>query len=178
VPEYPRLIADVMVGSLAKWLRMLGFDTLYFRHIDDNELIRVALQERRIVLTRDRDLAKGRGAGRSILIESENLPEQLRQVLRVLIAPESLLDVAMPDGGLPLTLVPSRPRCPRCNGALAEKPREAISGDVPEHVVRSHQTFFQCGPCGKVYWEGSHKRLIDKTIMSLLKELGITPDIA
>src|SRR5208283_689191 len=93
----PRFVADVMLGSLARWLRILGFDTIYFRVIDDNELIKIALQQERILLTRDTGIArrnlkkKNRGTGESenrrkigpdvVLIHSNNTLEQLREAL-------------------------------------------------------------------------------------------------
>ena len=84
----PKFIVDLNVGRLAKWLRVTGFDTLFLKGIDDNRLIRVALEEGRVVLTRDRQIAKRRlvtsGRLKVILIEDDDVREQLRQVVSTL----------------------------------------------------------------------------------------------
>ncbi|MCX7991413.1 MAG: Mut7-C RNAse domain-containing protein, partial [Proteobacteria bacterium] len=76
-----KFIADVMLGKLAKWLRILGIDTLYSSSFDDKEIIFLAVNESRIVLTRDNRLQKDLGNKKSVLIKSDNLFEQLSQVI-------------------------------------------------------------------------------------------------
>src|SRR5215831_881111 len=76
-----KFIADVMVGKLARWLRILGFDVAYSNKFDDDELLRIAEEENRIILTRDRGLASRRMTARCLLIESDNYKEQVRQVI-------------------------------------------------------------------------------------------------
>ena len=82
--DQPRFIADVMLGSLAKWLRILGFDTLYFKDIDDRELIKRAKQEQRVLLTRDTRLVKSKKVAEHILIKANDAPGQLKEVLKFL----------------------------------------------------------------------------------------------
>ena len=110
----PRFIADVMLGSLARWLRILGFDTIYFRAIDDNELIKIARQQERTLLTRDTGIARrpsiklkggtGESANRSkvgpdvILIHSNSTLEQLKEVLYRLFPDSPILRFPLSDG--------------------------------------------------------------------------------
>ena len=82
-PRPKKFLADVMLGRLAKWLRILGYDTLYFRDMDDQELIRRAVRDSRILLTRDRELSK-RDGFRVLLIADEDLESQLAQILKTM----------------------------------------------------------------------------------------------
>ena len=134
-----RLLADCMLGRLAKWLRLLGYDTAYDNDATDHDLARRARAEGRVLLTRDRELAARRGL-ETLLIQSERLPEQVEEVQQAL--------------GPPLDL--SLSRCSVCNGIL-----EAVSGNdvvdrVPPYVLRTHSDFRRCTDCGRVYWSGSH----------------------
>ncbi|GAB4390604.1 MAG: Mut7-C RNAse domain-containing protein [Thermodesulfovibrionales bacterium] len=133
-----KLIADAMLGRLARWLRLLGFDTLYHRDMGDNELLRLARREGRTILTRDTHLLE-RCAAACVFVRSEDLDEQLAQVVSE------------------LGLRPSRPgRCANCNGSLRDVAEKAeVSGLVPDHVYLTHGRFTRCEGCGNVYWEGS-----------------------
>lgn len=159
MPSQPRFISDVMLGGLSKWLRILGFDTLYFREIDDNELIKIAKQEQRILLTRDSAIAVSRKINSCILLKSNDTAGQLKELLTAL--KNSIGTVT--EGMLP--------RCTECNGSLLSSNKEAVSNDIPEYVFLNFNSFFKCMDCGKVYWEGSHKRMIDAKIDSILKEI-------
>ncbi len=156
--ESPLFIADAMLGNLAKWLRILGFDTLYFKAIDDNELIKIAKQEQRILLTRDTRLVKSKKIGSYILIKSNDISGQLREVL-----------LWLKDRGL---TVKGNPRCAKCNGELLTADKESVANDVPEHVFLNFDSFFRCINCDKVYWDGSHRKLIDEKIQNVLGEIN------
>lgn len=146
----PIFIVDSMLGSLAKWLRILGFDTLYFRSIDDNELIRISKQQQRILITKDSRLVKSKKIGKYIFIHSEELVDQLKEVLSFLSSePVSFKFFS---------------RCIKCNGRLIGAEKSSVFNIVPEHIYRSHETFFKCSDCGSVYWEGSHIDMIEKKI--------------
>jgi uncharacterized protein with PIN domain len=155
--DKPRFVADVMLGSLAKWLRIMGFNTLYFRVIDDNELVKIAKQEDRILLTRDLGISSSKKAGQCILIRSQDTMEQLREVLKSL-------------GSQPYKVI-SPQRCASCNGELLPAERSAIFGEVPEYVFWNSGDFLKCGDCGKVYWDGSHKIVIDAVIAAINKDM-------
>jgi uncharacterized protein with PIN domain len=132
-------VADSMLGTLAKWLRILGYDTLFDVSLDDYQLMRLARAGGRVLLTRDRELARRRGV-RTLLIESEHLEEQIRQVLT----------------DLDLKTDQSFSRCPVCNEPLQPLGREAARTRVPAYVARKHETFKTCPACRRVYWRGTH----------------------
>ncbi len=143
-------VADVMLGRLARWLRILGFDVLYFRRAPDDFLIYVVLESGRVLMTRDRRLAEEPIlANKAFLVEDTRLPWQLREFLG-----------RYPGGG--------RPRCADCNGLLVEVSREEVVDLVPQYVYFNSPRFWRCPSCGKVLWEGTHKR-------NMLRFLGFDP---
>lgn len=135
-----KFIVDVMLGKLAKWLRILGYDTLYKRDWEDDELIELARAEGRILLTADRELWRRRQVNRKIFISSDRWQEQLRELARVLP-----LDI----GGL-------FTRCIECNLPLEQVSREEVRGLVPPYVHATQEDFGRCPNCGRIYWRGSH----------------------
>jgi uncharacterized protein with PIN domain len=149
----PRLLADCMLGRLAKWLRLIGYDTAYENVATDPHLARRARAENRVLLTRDRELAERRGL-RTLLIRSEILQEQVRQVLE----------------SLPLSEAGAQPRCAVCNHALERARPSEIQDAVPPYVLRTHHDFQRCSGCGRVYWPGTHFDAIRRQIAA------ITPD--
>jgi uncharacterized protein with PIN domain len=135
----PLFLADEMLGSLARWLRIMGYDTGYARDMTDREVLVLAHAEERTILTRDRQLAARAGAD-GLYIISEVLEEQLSQV-----AAAFRLDF---HGGMT--------RCTLCNGVLTAQTQEQVRGRVPPRVLASHEKFYVCVRCGQVYWKGSH----------------------
>jgi hypothetical protein len=134
-----------MLGRLAHWLRLLGYDAAY-SEADDHELARQARAEDRILLTRDTQLAARRGI-QSLLIMSGVPDDQLRQVMRAF--------------GLTQTKVFSR--CPACNTPLRRIPKPAVRERVPPYIFQHHSAFQECPGCGKVFWRGSHwQRIRDR----------------
>ena len=148
-----KLLADCMLGRLAKWLRLLGYDTAYENDASDHELARCARAEGRVLLTRDRELAGRRGLD-TLLITSEELEEQVRQVQKALGPP--------PDSSLS--------RCSVCNGRLKEVAAADVVDRVPPYVHRTHSEFFRCTECDRVYWRGSHVREMEAELE------GFSPD--
>lgn len=134
-----KFIVDGMLGRLAKWLRILGYDTAYSPYLDDDQLVRLARAEGRLLLTRDRGLARRRGL-QCLLIESDHLEEQLGQVL----AEPALA------GEHPFS------RCPVCNTPLQKVDKTELEGRVPPHIFRTHKDFSLCPNCDKIYWPGTH----------------------
>ncbi len=135
-----RLLCDHMLGTLAKWLRFMGYDTAYPGPLDDTALIAAAHEEGRVLLTRDKELA-ARCPG-AIRIHSDVLEEQVREVA----------------GALDLRVVDPLSRCSVCNTPLVAVPLDAVRDLVPEGVRSRHQEFWQCPICRRVYWQGSHWR--------------------
>jgi uncharacterized protein with PIN domain len=147
-----------MLGTLAKWLRILGYDALFDPVLDDHRLVRIARAENRVLLTRDRDLARRRGV-RALLIVSEHLDDQIRQVHR--------------DMGLAIDQSWARgsSRCPVCNEILEQLDRQSAEARVPPYVAQTHQEFKHCPACRRIYWRGSHWRRMDEFVDQLQSSL-------
>ncbi|HEY3570803.1 MAG TPA: Mut7-C RNAse domain-containing protein [Thermoanaerobaculia bacterium] len=155
LPPQPRLFADAMLGALARWLRALDVDVTYDPALDDPELVERAVAEGRTILTRDRRLTQRRLARNHLLIRSDDVAEQLRQVLTELeLRPD-------PDRLLG--------RCLRCNAPLEPLDAEAARARVPPWVARTQETFRACPECGRVYWRGTHVQ----RMLSRLREMGV-----
>jgi hypothetical protein len=150
----PRFLADAMLGRLARWLRILGFDAAFEAHVRDEDLVRRALVEGRHVLTRDRTLPLEWRVGGIHLVASEELREQLRDVVRVFGLREAIR---------PFT------RCGVCNVLLEPAARAAVRGRVPARVLAAEEHFRACPGCGRVYWRGSHTERIRRVVEELLE---------
>ena len=133
-----KLLCDHMLGSLARWLRFMGYDTAYPEPGPDRALIDRARAEDRILLTRDKELASR--LRDAVEVRSDDLEEQIREVAAV----------------LRLQLVDPLSRCSLCNEILAPLPPEEVGGLVPEGVRSRHREFWRCPSCRRVYWQGSH----------------------
>jgi uncharacterized protein len=138
-----RFIADAMLGRLARWLRILGYDTAYEKVIEDEALIERALREDRWLLTRDRRLALRKLLrGCHTLIDSDQVEGQLHQIHR--------------DLQLDLDMNHRRDyRCADCNVLLISMPRNEAAPLVPPYVAQRYQEFLQCSRCRQVFWRGS-----------------------
>ena len=137
----PRFFADAMLGRLARWLRVLGYDTAYHAHIADADLVRQAQQEERCILTRDRALPREWQLDRYLLVEAQTPLSQLREVVQRFSLPwqDHLFS-----------------RCMVCNAPLQSVSPQEIAGAVPPYVLQHQQHFVRCPTCARVYWEGSH----------------------
>jgi uncharacterized protein with PIN domain len=145
--DRPQFAADEMLGSLARWLRLMGYDTLYAKDVEDTALLEIARSEGRVLLTRDKELSERTGDG-GLYVESDDLDMQLRQV--------SLMYCLESD--------PDRARCTLCNGELRAITKEEAQGRVPEGALENNAIFYTCSGCGKYYWRGSHWKNITKRL--------------
>jgi uncharacterized protein with PIN domain/sulfur carrier protein ThiS len=136
-----RFVADAHLGRLARYLRMFGFDTLYDNALPDRELVMVSCTERRVLLTRDRELLMHRALTHGVFVRGDRPREQLGYVL-------SRLDLR--DSCIPFA------RCMSCNGPLEPIDRDLVLGRVPLRVTDSHRQFRWCPECGRIYWRGTH----------------------
>ncbi len=132
-----------MLGTLAKWLRILGFDVYYAdKVISDGSILEIAKKERRKIITMDKQLkesAKRRGID-VVDVENEDLDNQIRTVLSMYpIEEHKILS-----------------RCTICNTPLVEIEKDRVAGRVPDKVLRYHDKFWYCKKCDKIYWKGSH----------------------
>jgi hypothetical protein len=149
-----KFIADAMLGRLARWLRFLGFDTLYYTGISDSRIIRVAREQDRIILTRDTRLIQVKGLKNYLLLTSNDPFKQLLEVI----------------DSLKLRRFDLLSRCVKCNGWLAEVfDKVEIRDSVPEFVALHYNNFLKCGDCGKIYWEGSHPKKFKEKVGEILE---------
>lgn len=139
--EAPAFVADAHLGGLARLLRMLGFDTLYDNGLTDAQLAELARRERRIVLTRDRELLKRRDVLRGAFVHERKPERQLREIV---------LRYALGRHMQPFTL------CLNCNLRLEDIDRAAAASRIPEPIVRRYSAFKRCPACGGIFWQGSH----------------------
>jgi hypothetical protein len=144
-----KFAADCMLGTLAKWLLILGHDVAYFRRIEDDDLVALAAREKRTILTCDRRLVERRAArDHVLLIRSQDLREQIGQVLR--------------ERRLRVDATRLLGRCLRCNTINESVPRSAVRGRVPTYVYRTQSRFTRCARCDRVYWRATHvSRMIE-----------------
>jgi uncharacterized protein with PIN domain len=150
-PEF-RFIADEHLGRLAKYLRLCGFDTIFADSLSDRNIIEIALNEHRIILSRDKELMSNKKVTRGFRILSESPAGQLTEVIN--------------NYGLREYFKPFS-RCTKCNGLLATVQEEEIAGQLPQRTRAFFSHFRRCGSCGKIYWEGSHYDRMKKFISSL-----------
>lgn len=140
-PPSIRFFADAMLGRLAKRLRLAGFDTVYENWIADADLVRKAVDEDRVILTRDRRLVLRRAAKNSLLLQSEVVNQQWQEMV-----------VAFPV----ILNGPALSRCAECNALLHEFPKEALESNVPPYVYATQARFWRCTGCERIYWPGTH----------------------
>ena len=143
-----KFVADVMVGKLARWLRVLGLDVAYSNILTDDEIIRLAESENRIILTRDTGLAARRKQSSCLFIESDHYKEQVQQVLRSFDLKEFRVFS----------------RCLECNNLLQDIDKEAVFERVPPFVYLTQERFARCPSCDRVYWHGTHTNEMLKRI--------------
>ena len=149
-----KFIADAMLGRLARWLRFLGFDTLYYSGISDSRLIRIAKEQDRFILTRDTRLIRIKGLKDYLLIKANDSFHQLLEVI----------------DALKLKHFDLLSRCVKCNGRLSRIfDKGEIKDSVPEYVFLHCNIFLKCTDCGRIYWEGSHPKKFREKLGDILK---------
>ena len=155
-----KFIVDSNVGRLARWLRIAGFDTMFINDLDDNRLVRLALSEGRVLLTKDTQILKRRvattGRLKVILIESEEGKAQLRQVVKAL---------NLGDKIKPFTL------CLECNQPLVLSEKEDVKELVPPYIFQTQTQYMQCPACQRVYWRGTHWQRMSRELERIVSEL-------
>jgi uncharacterized protein len=154
-------VADMMLGKLARWLRILGQDTIYPDFTDDGRILEFAKQEKRTLLTQDVELAmraKKKGVGALLVPRDVEVEAQVEFVFRA-----CSLRINFPEGTL----------CPQCNGKLEVAGREKVEGNenVPNGALERNFSFWLCESCKKVYWQGSHWKRIKKSVERIELEL-------
>ncbi len=153
-----KFIADNNVGKLARWLRIMGYDSLFFDGIDDSRMIAIALAEGRVILTRDTQIMERRvitsGRLKAVLLKSDKLEQQIRQVVDALN-----LDYMF----RPFTI------CLECNQPLLERSKEQVKDLVPLYVFQTQSQYMECPSCHRIYWRGTHWEAMTRKLEKFIK---------
>ena len=153
-----KFIVDSNVGKLAKWLRIMGYDSLFFNGGDDSCMIATALAERRVMLTRDTQIMKRRvvtsGQLKVILVKSDKPELQMQQVIDTLN-----LDCSF----RPFTI------CLECNQFLVERNKQQVEDLVPPYVFQTQNQYMECPACHRIYWRGTHWQAMTKNLEKFIR---------
>ena len=150
-------MCDSMVGRLAKWLRILGFDCVYCRKGDKAQLLRLGLGEERVILTRDKSFVDSHPQV-SFHVKTEALDTQLSEIIEGLNLRRKIEPFS---------------RCSTCNTPLFPKKKKDVKGKVPFFVYQNSDRFAYCPACNKYYWDGTHHRIMADKIARLTKGEGV-----
>jgi len=154
-----RFILTPELGRLTKWLRILGFDAVYFSGTNLPSLLIQALRDSRIILTRNLRLINKAKAAKFVQIKSDEVNQQLKQVLKDL---KIKLDEDIMFS-----------RCIICNIELNKIDKQKIKDRVPEYVFKTQDEFFTCSSCQRIYWSGTHWGNITKTLEDINKCVSV-----
>ncbi len=149
-----KFIIDCMLGKLAKWLKILGFDTSYFSKAEDSDLLAIAQKEGRVLLTRDNALIEKAGRIETLFIESEDWNTQVKEVLTRF----NLWKAVSPYS-----------RCITCNVELKDLSKKRAKNLVAPFVYERAKSFALCPRCGRVFWKGTHLEDMESKIKEILK---------
>jgi uncharacterized protein with PIN domain len=156
--EKAKFMIDQNVGKLAKLLRLLGYDTLFFSGETDAQMVHIALAEKRIILTRDTHILKRRlvtaGKVKAILIEADNINEQIKQVVE---------ELGLHNQIRPFTI------CLECNQPLLTITKEEAKDRVPPYVWVTQREYVECPECHRIYWKGTHWEAMTKRLEKLVQ---------
>lgn len=137
----PKFILDVHLGRLASYMRMLGFDTLYSSSYEDNEIVSIALSEKRTILTRDLGILKRNDVTHGHWVRNTHTAHQLIEILDRFDLRNSIAAFT---------------RCLVCNHLLQPVDKSVVAAQLPEKSAELYSGFSKCPSCGRIYWKGSH----------------------
>ena len=151
----PKFIVDVNVGKLAKWLRILGYDAVFINGLDDEGLIRIAIDEGRVLMTKDTRILRRRvvysGELKLVLIRADDVKGQLRQLIQTLnLAPIDPFSI-----------------CLECNEPLLPRGKEEVRDLVPPYVFKTQTQYMECPSCHRIYWRGTHWQRMKRELEEL-----------
>ena len=149
-----KFLVDRMLGKLAKALRLLGYDAIYYQGEDLTQLIRLAREQDRVILTRNMKLSGRKPEDRVVRITQDHPELQLRELYE--------------KGHIALSEEKSFSRCLVCNILLYGMTRKEVEGKVPDFIFHNYQEFYRCSQCGRIYWPGTHHQHMQKRIQELL----------
>ena len=154
----PSFLVDAMLGNIARKLRIFGYDTLYLKDTSDTSILGIAMREKRILLTRDKELFRRviKEGIKGMLLEQYDEIGNIAYILSKCGIPRLCFDTGVA-------------RCSNCNVILTFRKAVDVAGFLPLNIVKNNPNFFQCMNCCRIYWEGKHVsclRLLAKRINS------------
>jgi uncharacterized protein with PIN domain len=151
-----RFIVDINAGKLAHWLRMMGYDTVLFMEKDDGIMVKTALVQDRIILTRDREIFKRRlvtsGRVKAMLLWDSSAIEQVKAVVKAYYLDYNYRPFSL---------------CLGCNSKLVQKDRAKVQHSVPPHVFQTQTTYMECPSCHRIYWKGTHWEAMSRQLAAM-----------
>jgi len=145
----PKFVLDVHLGKLTRYMRMMGFDSIYKNNYEDDELVGISLNDRRAILSRDRKIFKRNEVTHGYWVRNENPEEQLKEIVERFHLKNDIKEFS---------------RCLECNTILVSINKERIISRLPEKVKEWCDEFFLCNHCDRIYWKGSHYEKMEKLI--------------
>ncbi len=150
----PKFILDVHLGTLAKYMRMLGLDTLYQNNYKDDEIVKISLKEKRAILTKDRGILKRSEVTHGYWLRSVKAENQIIEVIERFDLKSQIKELS---------------RCLLCNSPLRKIAKARVIDRLPKKVKEYQIEFYYCKNCDKVFWKGSHytkmKGIIEKIML-------------
>ena len=151
-----KFIADNNVGKLARWLRLIGYDTLLFKQKDDGQMIKIALSENRVILTKDAQFMNRRlvtnGTLKTIHIKKDNPKLQVQELVETLNLNYHFKPFSL---------------CLECNRALIARDKQEVQNLIPIHVLETQTQYTECPACHRIYWPGTHWQAMVKKLQDL-----------
>ncbi len=158
----PKFVVDANVGKLGRWLRMMGYDTLFINDIDDARLVAIGLREKRVLLTKDTQIMLRRvvtsGKLKALLIKDDDVKTQLRQVVET----------------MKLNRRRQFTRCLECNEPLVPRSKDDVRDLVPPYVFKTQSHYVQCPACHRIYWRGTHWQRMNHELEMFMEVADVT----
>jgi len=148
-----KFILDVHLGKLAKYLRLLGFDTIYQNKMDDASIVNQSKKERRIILTRDIGILKRNRVQHGYYVRSDDPKNQIKEIIQRFDLKNSISPFS---------------RCLECNGLLKKVSKKEVENSLDAATKKYFTTFFMCTQCEKIYWKGSHYKQMAEFLREII----------
>lgn len=156
-----KFAADNNVGKLARWLRLIGYDTLLFEQKNDSQMIKTALKEDRVILTKDNQFMRRRlvtnGKLKAIYIKQDDPKLQVQEVVQTLNLNYHFKPFSL---------------CLECNQVLMARDKEEVQNRVPTHVFKTQTQYTECTTCHRIYWRGTHWHAMVEKLQELQRRAG------
>jgi hypothetical protein len=151
-----KFIADINLGDIVKYMRVLGFDLYCDSLLSTREIIEISKRENRVILTKSRKLLKFKDVSHAIFIRPGTTTEQIRRII-------DYLDIK--DNIKPFS------RCLRCNTPLKSVLKEIILDRIPPKTKEFCDEYVQCQSCNKIYWKGTHFINMKKVVRQIIRSV-------